>query len=224
MTVNGRTSGTIYATTSQRRLGGRRDRGRSADASQAVSYALTLRFDVASGRIAPSIPTVERSALVAHAAPPVKADLFTRDPASRAGLGKLIESRPNRSPERLNAFKDNAVRLAGIGLDSLGDCILADDLDLVNVRQSILVKDDANEGASQEVCPASRAATEQRLRCLGGYERTRASFNQHHLRPLFSTIAYGLSLPYALRFSPSTRCRSAIGRRLHPTGKRRQKR
>jgi hypothetical protein len=203
MAVNGRPSGTIHATTSQRRQGGRRDRERAADDSRAesyddlraVSYALTLRFAIAhDGRIAPSTPTVERSPLVAHAAPPVRADLFTQDPASKAGLGKLIESRPNRSPERLNAFKDNSVRLEGIGLDSQGDCILADDLALVDVRQSTLVSGDANEGASQEVCPAN--VVEPRTNdfaALGGYERARGRFDQYHLRSLFETIiAYGL--------------------------------
>ena len=194
-TVNGRASGVIYATAL-----------RPPDDPQAVSYALTLQFGIASGGTAgaPTVsianggaigpPIVEKLALVAHAVTPVRANLFARDPASKAGLGRLIKSRPNRSPERLNAFKANNVLLEGISLDGFGDCILTDDRMLVDVRQSTLVDDNADEGASQEVCPANVVQPRRNdFAALGGYERALASFNQHHLRPLFSTlIAYGL--------------------------------
>jgi hypothetical protein len=185
MTVNGQASGTLYATAS-----------RSPDDPRAVGYALTLRFGITDGG-GIDTPTVERSALVAHALTPVKADLFTRDPASKAGLGKLIESRPNRSPERLNAFKDSNVLLDGISLNA-GNCTLSDDLKLVDVRQSKLVKGDTDEGATKDVCPADVVQPRRDdFAALGGYERTRANFSQYHHRPLFETIiAYGLS-PYA---------------------------
>jgi hypothetical protein len=223
MTVKGQAMGTIYAIAWQKRKGYLRpspherpayDRppgghppdehppgGHPSDEHQGTSYALTLRFPIATNDwinpTSTNTPAVNRDPLVAHAAPPVRANLFTRDPASKAGLGKLIESRPNRSPKRLNAFKDTNVLLEGISLNGV-NCTLLDDLNLVNVRQSRLVKGDTDEGLPKEVCPADVVQPRMdNFAALGGYERTRANFSQYHHRPLFETlIAYGLS-PYA---------------------------
>jgi hypothetical protein len=192
-TVGNSTSGTIYATES------RRD-----EDPPGPGYALTLRFAIPPGTLF-SKPTVERSALVAHAAQ-VKADLFTQDPASRAGLGKLIESRPNRSPERLNAFKYPNVELEGLHFDFGNHCLLIDDdLELADVRQSKIVAATANPDNTQGVVPADVDHPGQNeFAALGGYEHTRAKFNQRHLRPLFTTlIAYGLPPHDYFRFAAS---------------------
>ena len=192
-TVGNNTSGTIYATES------RRD-----EDPPGPGYALTVRFTVPPGALFTN-PTVERSPLVAHAAE-VKANLFTQDPASRAGLGKLIESRPNRAPERLNAFKYPNVELEGLHFDVGDHCLLIDDdLALADVRQSKIVAATANPNNTQGVVPADVDHPGQNeFAALGGYEHTRAKFNQRHLRPLFTTlIAYGLPPHDYFRFARS---------------------
>lgn len=167
---------------------------RPDDGPRALAYALTLQFAFdQKGQLGK--PTVERVPLVANAAPPVKADLFAQDPASKAGLGGLINARPNRSRQRLDRFKDNAIDLDGINLDINGKATLLDDHGLVNVLQSRLVKENANESATQIVDPALvRHPRTSGFVELSAYQHVRARFGDGRLRPLFDTIIkYGLS-------------------------------
>lgn len=180
------TSGVIYATEAQ-----------AAGAPPGHGHALTLRFGLTPGGGIDGRPTVERSALTAHA---VTANLFVQDPASRVGLGKLIESRPNRSPERLNAFKYANVELDG--LVPANPVMLADSW--VDVRQSELATPAGNPGVTVGVRPAT--VTHPRrddFAALSGYQHTRARFDQLKLvRSLFNTIvAFGLSPNAFFRFA-----------------------
>lgn len=140
---------------------------------------------------------IERHTLAAHAAPPVRVDLFVRDPASKAGLGHLTDARPNRSAERLEAYTESNVQLDGATLYPNGDARLEDDLALIRVLQSKLVDPKADESATEVASPRdARHPRTPAFAAFSAYERGRADFDQYHLRPLFDTIiACGLS-PY----------------------------
>jgi hypothetical protein len=187
-TVGGHSSAVVYATES-----------RGDHDPPGSGYALTMRFAVTPGG-GISKRTVERAALRAHAVP-VRADLFTRDPASRAGLGNLIESRPNRSPERLNAFKNANVILEDLALGGGGQTSLTSGW--VDVKQSTLVMPAANQALPQQVRPADVDNPRRNdFAALSGYEHARAEFDQFHLRPLIETIiAYGLPPNDFFRFA-----------------------
>ena len=120
------------------------------DQPEAPAHAQTARLLVDSS-VASELLDVEKRPLVAHAGP-VRAKVFTIDPASRAGLGHLIDSRPNRSPQRLMPYLDTRT-LAGVTLGSFFDASLHDDLDQVAVMQSKLVDPSANEATDQVVAP-----------------------------------------------------------------------
>jgi len=166
----------------------------------ALAYALVARLELDSRDPFAGL-TVDSFPLVAHVVP-VQATLFTRDPASKAGPGHLVDARPNRSSQRLAGFRDN-VTLDGITLDTTGHTRLHDDLDLVKVTKSKLVDAQADESQDEMVQPA--AVTHARMNhfaALSGYERARASFNGHHARPLFETIIkFGLSPLHYFRFA-----------------------
>lgn len=156
------------------------------------AYVKTARVSFVNSELV--VHEVERRPLAAHAAPPVEVDLFVQDPASKAGLRRLTDSRPNRSGERLAAYRENDVRLDGISLDAYGDAKLEDELKLVRVLQSKLVDPSADESATEVDDPDdARHPRTPAFAAFSGYERARAWFDQYHLRPLFDTvIAYGL--------------------------------
>jgi hypothetical protein len=155
-----------------------------------VPYALTAGIVFDLNGSSHEVVSIDRSPLVAHA---VQAHLFTRDPASKAGVGKLVDARPNRSSERLAGYRD-LVTLEGI-MDMGGSTQLLDDLDLVKITKSRLVEVNADEGKEEDVKLAGvTGARINSFAALGGYERVRAQFDQHHARPLVETIIeYGLS-------------------------------
>ncbi|MGD9886036.1 MAG: hypothetical protein AB7F22_24600 [Reyranella sp.] len=162
---------------------------------QGLAYAVTVRVTFDGHTIIPH--EIDRRPLVAHAAPPVSVGLFTTDPASKAGPGRLIDARPNRSGARLDRYTENNIRLDGLELDNYGDARLEDDRELVRVLQSKLVDPDADESATEVDKP--RDAQHPRtpaFAAFSGYERGRAQFDQRRLRPVFDTVAaYGLR-PY----------------------------
>lgn len=140
---------------------------------------------------------IERHPLAANAAPPLRVDLFVRDPASKAVSGQLTDARPNRSGERLAAYTESKVQLDGTAVRTDGKAKLEDDLGLVRVLQSKLVDPKADESATEIVHPRdARHPRTPAFAASSAYERGRAQFDQYHLRPLFDTVsAYGLS-PY----------------------------
>ena len=183
----GKVSGVIYATEAQ-----------PAGSPPGHGHALTLRFGLTPGGGIDGRPTVERSALIAHAA--VTANLFIQDPASRAGLGQLIEARPNRSPERLNAYKYANVQLDGLLPGT--PVLLADSW--VDVRQSELARPVGDPGFTQGVQPTTvNHPRRDDFAALSGYEHARARFDQLSLvRSLFNTIvSYGLAPSDYFRFA-----------------------
>jgi hypothetical protein len=173
---------------------------RPLDDPDALAYALTARL-VFDPENPPGTVTVERFPLMAHAGP-VKAQLFTRDPASKAGPAGVVDARPNRSPERLAGFRDE-VTLTRISLDGTGRTTLHDDGDMVEITKSKLVDKQANETEAGVEQPAAVTnARTNSFAALSGYERARASFNQHHGRPLFETmVSFGLSPLQYFRFA-----------------------
>ena len=152
------------------------------DEPEAPAFAVTAQLLVG-GSGDPELRKLEKWPLVAHAGP-VLARVFTIDLASKAGLGKLIDSRPNRSPQRLKPYLDTRT-LAGVTLGLFFDTVLHDDLDQVAVKQSKLVDPGANEGADQVVAPP--CVTHPRLNwfaAISAYQHTRG------LQP-----SVGLALP-----------------------------
>ncbi|TXL80312.1 hypothetical protein FHP25_04575 [Vineibacter terrae] len=158
-----------------------------------LAYAVTatLIYDPKSKSLQ---ATVETCPLVAHALP-VRTRLLTRDPASKAGIGGLVSARPNRSPDRLDDFRDE-VTLEGLTPGYGGNTELHDNLDLVKVTKSRLVQRGSDETQTEIVQPAGvRHARTNAFSALSGYERARARFDEHDARPLFETlIAFGLPL------------------------------
>jgi len=189
-TPDDRVSVELYATAS-----------RPDDNPLSLAYALTARFVFDENGIGEL--TVEKFPLVANAVSPVKVDLFTRDPASRAGLGCLVDARPSRSQQRLDKYKEKDVELDGISPDGYGKVRLEDDLSLVKVLQSKIVARDADESLTQVVTPgAAKHARTDTFVELSAYEHVRACFDDCHLRPLFdSIIEYGLSPLDYFRFA-----------------------
>jgi hypothetical protein len=149
-----------------------------------LPYAMRVRFAFA-GKLPLTVKQLERHPLITHAASPVKANMFARDPASKAGLGSLIDSRPNRSSDRLWDYVDQNVLLNGIhktnGLAKLDDSeellrVVVDSEDPITVR--------VNDG---------RKVRSTAFSGLSAYGHGRGDFDDHQLRSLFDTvIAYGL--------------------------------
>lgn len=164
-----------------------------------LPYAVTARLTYHPASIGREfeLHELERHPLAAHAARPVHVDLFVRDPASKAAPDRRAEARPSGSGERLDAFTESKVQLDGVAAGANGKVKLEDDLKLIRVLQSKLVHPDADESATEVADPRdSRHPRTPAFAAFSAYERGRAHFDQHHLRPLFDTIiAYGLA-PY----------------------------
>jgi hypothetical protein len=95
---------------------------------------------------------VEKFPLTAHGLIPVPARVFVSDPASQAGSGNLIDSRPNRSPKRLNKYTSWRI-LAGLAFGISPMVKLHDDLDHASVKRSKIVDKSADETLDQEFTP-----------------------------------------------------------------------
>jgi hypothetical protein len=117
----------------------------NTDDPLAPAYALTYRIGADFVGNSMAIESVQRHALVAHAA--VKPDLFRRDPPSKDGLAKLVEGRPNRAPERLQPFLE---RVTLPRLNKVGQKVVVSDGE-VDVKRSRLVEPGADEGLTEEV-------------------------------------------------------------------------
>ena len=144
---------------------------RPADQPYAFAYALTWQRSF-QGRPQP-VSIVEKSALIAHAAP-VSARLFPQPPADQAGPGHLVEARPNRAPKSFEPYRQ-AMLLPGLSLDSSGNTDLLDDLAQVEVMQSKLVVKSADETQEETVL---RPVTVPHARtnpfaALSGYQHAR---------------------------------------------------
>jgi len=120
------------------------------DRPRVAAYAVAARLLV-SGPDTQKVLALETWPLVAHA-DPVRTKVFVMDPASEAGLGNLIDSRPNRSPDRLKKYLHTRT-LAGVTLGPFYEVRLHDDLDQVRVLQSKLVDRTADETLDQIVFP-----------------------------------------------------------------------
>jgi hypothetical protein len=169
---------------------------------EALAHAVEAKFLVG-GRDAPELGKLEKWPLVAHAGP-VLAKVFTQDPASKAGLGRLIDSRPNRSPQRLMTYFDTRT-LAGVTLGTFFETHLLDNANEVEVMQSKLVDPSANEGAEQVVAPL--CVTHPRLNwfaAISAYQHARGLESSVGLAPpgLLDTMrAYGLLPAQYFRFA-----------------------
>lgn len=142
-----------------------------------AAYTLTANVSVSTDtdeRPPIKVESVERVPLHAHATS--SADLFPQDPASMAGLGKVIDARPNRSPERLQRFR-LSTKLVGLASPHTH---LIDDQGQVEVRQSKLVIATADEDAVEPV-PTPSVVTHARTNAfaaLGSYVHARGLFDK----------------------------------------------
>ena len=143
---------------------------------------------------------LEKFPLIAHATP-VIAKLFPHEPASQAGVGHLVEGRPNRAPDyrtldQLERFR-SWMTLPGLTLDSSLDTHLLDssDFDQTEVMQSTFVDPTANEDQEQVVDEPSLVphARTNEFAALSGYQ---------HARELFDTMRlYGIDPVQYFRFA-----------------------
>src|SRR5215475_102359 len=169
------------------------------DKPRSFGYALTMRFMFDSNTV--SSPTVDKFPLLANAAPPVRARIFKQDPASRTGLGGLIEGRPNRSSKRLANFTD-PVTLDGVAPGGGGMVALADSQYLASVMQSRLVNQTANPSQAEIVDPTVTAPRTNPFAALNAYGHVRGHSDDDHLRSLFNTIlAFGIWPLHYFRFA-----------------------
>ena len=144
---------------------------RPADRPYAFPYALTWQRSFV-GRF-PAVTILEKSALIAHAAP-VSARLFPQSPADQAGPAHLVEVRPNRAPKSFELYR-KMMLLPGLTLDLSGNTNLLDDLGQVEVMQSKLVVKNADETLEEVVV---QPATVPHVRtnpfaALSGYQHAR---------------------------------------------------
>ena len=142
-----------------------------ADAPEEPAHAVVSRLLVGGARV-PETVKVEKWPMVAHIGP-VQTKIFAIDPASKAGLGHLIDSRPSRSPLRLMTYLDTRT-LAGVTYGSVVDVVLHDDLNQVAVMQSRVVDPSANETMDHTVFPLG--VTHPRLNsfaAINAYAHTR---------------------------------------------------
>jgi hypothetical protein len=173
-----------------------------SDQPEAPAHALAARLLV-DGKVT-TVTDVRKWPLVAHAGP-ARLRLFTQDPASRAGIGKLIDSRPNRSPQRLRRYRARRT-LTGVMLGTASDVSLLDDLNQVEVMQSKLVDPAADETAQQDVVPGR--IVHPRLNsfaAVSAYQHLRGLVQLSSAlapRGLLDTLrAYGLSAVQYFRFA-----------------------
>jgi hypothetical protein len=183
-----------------------------------AAYTLTANVSVSTGpndgRPAIWVDSVDRVPLHAHA---TSADLFPQDPASMAGLSKVIDARPNRSPERMQCFR-LPLKLSGLAPPGTR---LVDDQGQVEVRQSKLVVAAANEEAAEYV-PASSAVSHDRTNAfaaLSGYFHARELFDKMRKFGLQPKQYFRLAaLPLLVRY------RAAINQGLGRSDDRRHRR
>jgi hypothetical protein len=119
------------------------------DEPEAPSYAVIARR-IVGGPNDGQYLKVEKWPLVAHSSIPEPAKVFTSDLASEEGIGKLIDCRPNRSPQRLAKY----VKIRGLSGTTFGfSIVLEDNLKQAAVKRSRITDESADETLNQAVIP-----------------------------------------------------------------------
>jgi hypothetical protein len=172
---------------------------------EAPAYAVVARRIVGGPRNGDYLK-VEKFPLTAHGIIPipVPARVFVSDPASQAGSGNLIESRPNRSPKRLMKYMSWRI-LAGLTFGISPMVELHDDLDQAAVKRSKIVDKTANETLDQGFIPWGVGDSRVNMfAASSGYHHARGLVppSEGLVRGLFDTLsAFGLSAVEYFRFA-----------------------
>ena len=179
---------------------------RSADTVAGSAYAVTATLLFLGSTPKFEFKILEKFPLIAHATP-VIAKLFPHEPASQAGVGHLVEGRPNRAPDyrtphQLERFRFFTL-LPGLTLGSSLDTHLLDDLDQTEVMQSKFVDPTANEDQEQVVYEPNvvQHARTNEFAALSGYQHARELFDTMRLYGLDPVTYFRLAaLPLHVRF------------------------
>jgi len=173
---------------------------------EAPAYAVVARRVVGGPKDGEYLK-VEKFPLTAHGIIPipVPARVFVSDPASQAGSGNLIDSRPNRSPKRLMKYVSWRL-LAGLTFGISPMVELNDDLDQVAVKRSKIVDKTVDETLNQGFIPWGVGhARVNWFAATSGYQHARGLVPlppEGLVRGLFDTLAaFGLSAVEYFRFA-----------------------
>jgi hypothetical protein len=127
---------------------------------------------------------IERHVLAANLAD-VEAQMFLQDPASKAGIGHLVDARPSRAPDRLEKYRER-VTLPDLTPDRQG-YKLSDGLGQVQITRSRLVDPTADEKETQVEQPGTVPnARTNSFAAVSGYQHARELFDamrNYGLRP-----------------------------------------
>jgi hypothetical protein len=179
---------------------------RREDRPREISEALTLKIRML--KKVPQLVVTERHPLVSNLAD-VPAQLFLQDPASKAGVGQLVDARPTRAPDRLEGYRE-PVTLPDLTPDPTtpNGFALIDGLGQVQVTRSRLVQGTANETQTQVETPGlvPHARTNS-FAAVSGYQHARELFDtmrSYGLEPLeyFRLAAWPLRVRYRAAIRP----------------------
>jgi hypothetical protein len=179
---------------------------RREDRPPEISEAIT--FKVRMVKKVPQLTVAERHPLVSNLAD-VPARLFRRDPASKAGIGHLVDARPSRAPDRLEGYRE-AVSLPDLtpDPDTPDGFALTDGLGQVQVTRSRLVERTADESHTQVETPGlvPHVRTNS-FAAVSGYQHARELFDtmrQYGLQPAeyFRLAAWPLRVRYRAAIRP----------------------
>jgi hypothetical protein len=173
---------------------------------QEISEAITLRVRVQ--KKTAELIVAERHPLISNLAD-VPARLFRQDPASKAGVGHLVDARPNRAPNRLEIYREGGT-LPDLTPDaSAPDAFaLIDGLGQVQVTRSALVRPPGDETQTQIERPGfvPHARTNAFV-AISGYQHARELFDtmrEYGLNPVefFKLAAWPLRARYRASIRP----------------------
>jgi len=173
---------------------------------QEISEAITLRVRMQNKTA--ELIVAARHRLISNLAD-VPAGLFRQDPASKAGVGHLVDARPSRAPNRLEIYREG-VTLPDLTPDGItpDGFALIDGLGQVQVAQSKLVRPPGDETQTQTERPGFVPHVRTNaFAAASGYQHARELFDtmrDYGLEPLefFKLAAWPLRVRYRAAIRP----------------------